>query len=87
MNTKNTKLGKYFLCLCSFLIITCGCTDQSEETDAGNPNTDAATGSDGDADGDADAAGDFDSGIDAGEECKQYVEDDKCMQTLKCWCE
>ena len=62
----NTQRKNIFLCMLGILIITCACSDQSQETDAGNQNTDAATGSDGDADGDTDADVDSDSGIDAG---------------------
>jgi len=81
-----------FSFMLGILIITCGCNDQNKETDAGNQNTDAATGSDGDADADtdADADADVDAGNDSGTDaalCEEYIDENGyCVQELGCFC-
>jgi len=62
--TMNTQRRNIFLCMLGILIITCGCSDQNEEKDAGQKKQDAGPGGDGDVDADSDTDTDTDSDTD-----------------------
>ncbi len=59
-----------------------GNSDVDADTDV---DGDSDTDSDSDTDGDSDAGDD--SGTDAGEECEEHLEGDKCIEGLECFCE